>query len=113
MKGCGRIQRAILKLIDDGGFHLYAPKELARSVYHGPAACDKQRIVVRAAQSLARKYPENIALAEDENRDVLWVIGIPPHRTLKRPQLKRSALPRRTLPRSAAARHRAYRARRH
>jgi hypothetical protein len=77
MRGCGRIQRAILKLIDDGVADLYAPEDLAKSIYHRPATSERRRVIVNAAQSLARKYPEKIALAEYKGRDLLWVIRRP------------------------------------
>ena len=73
MRGCGRIQRAILKVLDDGDAHLYSPADLAKLIYRGVATSEKRHAVVRAAQALARKYPEKIALADGK------VISIPRH----------------------------------
>ena len=74
MQGSGRIQRAILKLIDDGDADLYAPADLARLIYQKPATSIKLRTVVSAVQRLARRYPEKLALAEGKSGDLLRVI---------------------------------------
>ena len=74
MRGCGRIQRAILKVLDDGDAHLYSPADLAKLIYHGSATSVKRHAVVRAAQSLARKYPEKFELAKGNSGDLLRVI---------------------------------------
>jgi len=74
MKGSGRLQRAIVKLIDDGDADLYAPVELAKSIYQRPATSMKLRTVIRAVQSLVRRYPEKLGLAEGKSGDLLRVI---------------------------------------
>ena len=69
----GRIQRAILKLIDDGDTDRRDLEDLANRIYRGRATRTQRWRVLTAAQSLARRYPEKIALAEGKDGD-LWVI---------------------------------------
>jgi len=74
MSGLGRIQRAILMLTDDGDADFYALEDLANWIYHRPASNAQRQAVLSAAQSLARRYPEKIALAADEESGhLLWV----------------------------------------
>jgi len=75
MSGLGRIQRAILIRVDDSDADFYALKDLANWIYHRTAGNTQQQIVRRATKSLARRYPEKIALAEDGSGTLLWVIS--------------------------------------
>ena len=74
MSGLGRIQRAILMLIDAGDAEFYALKDLANWIYHRPASNAQRQAVLDAVQSLVRRYPQKFALAEDECGRLLWVI---------------------------------------
>jgi hypothetical protein len=74
MSGLGSIQRAILMLIDDGDADFYALEDLANWIYRRPVSNAQRRAVLSAVQSLVRRYPEKIALAEDESIRWLWVI---------------------------------------
>ena len=74
MRHLGRIQRAILKLIDNGDANPHALEDLANMIYRGRATRTQRWRVLYAAQSLARRYPEKIARAEDESGGLLWVI---------------------------------------
>jgi hypothetical protein len=75
MSGLGRIQRAI----DAEDADLYAPEDLTGLINRGPATGSRRRAVLRAAHSLVRKYPEKIALIEDKDRDLLWLIHTARH----------------------------------
>jgi len=74
MRHLGRIQRAILKLIDNGDADLHALEDLANKIYGGRATRSQHSRVFTAAQSLVRRFPEKIALAEDEIGRTLCVI---------------------------------------
>ena len=80
MSGMGRIQRAILTRVDNGDADFYALEYLANWIYHRPANNTQQRIVLRAARSIVRRYPGKIALAEDESGGFLWVFSTARHR---------------------------------
>jgi hypothetical protein len=85
-RGLGRIERAILDVFEDDegdytvvlGFDDYTCAEsLVDHIYAGEESTRAQVVaVLRAMHSLARKYPDRLALAGGKGREPLW-IGTP------------------------------------
>jgi hypothetical protein len=73
-RGLGRVERAILDLIEEGG--CYRAQHLASAIYPAPSARAQLVAIFRAMHSLKRKYPDELALAGGKGRDALW-IGTP------------------------------------
>jgi len=74
-RGLGRIERALLDLIEDeDADDVYAAEDAANSIYQTFPCTRAQRVaVLRAAHALARKYPEKITLAGGKGREPLWI----------------------------------------
>ena len=72
----GRIERAILNLIENEG-DVHGAEDLAIEIYNSfPPTRAQTNSVVRAAHALARKQPAKIAVISGNGRDALW-IGAP------------------------------------
>ena len=82
----GRIERAILDIIGGdhrGQHHSYAAEDLAVEVYRlldEEKSDDDRRlarahvfVVLRAMHSLARKFPDRVALTGGKGRESLWL----------------------------------------
>ena len=75
-RGLGRIERAILNLIENEG-DVHGPEDLAIEIYNSfPPTRGQTGSVLRAAHALARKLPAKIAVISGKGRDSLW-IGAP------------------------------------
>jgi hypothetical protein len=79
-RGLGRIERAILKIIeaDDAREERYGAEDLARAVYQ-PEKPERRPTqsehvaALRAMHSLARKYPNKFVLTGCKSRGPLWL----------------------------------------
>jgi hypothetical protein len=75
-RGLGRIERAILNLIENEG-DVHGAEDLAIEIYNSfPPTRAQTNAVVRAAHALARKQPDKIAVISGEDPNSLW-IGAP------------------------------------
>ena len=75
-RALGRIERAILNLIENEG-DVHGAEDLAIEIYNSfPPTRAQTGSVLRAAHTLARKQPDKIALISDKGRDCFW-IGAP------------------------------------
>jgi hypothetical protein len=75
-RGLGRIERAILNLIENEG-DVHGAEDLAIEIYNSLLPTRAQTgSVLRAAHALARKQPDKIAVISGKGRDSLW-IGAP------------------------------------
>jgi hypothetical protein len=79
-RGLGRIERAILELIEDGDVceDRYATRDLALAIYQPerPTRLPTQAervAVLRAMRSLARKYPSKLELTGGKGAKPLWL----------------------------------------
>ena len=78
-RGLGRIERAILDLIEDEDAceQCYAADDLARAVYQrgksGRPTQSEHVAALRAMHSLARKYPNKFVLTGGRGRGRLWL----------------------------------------
>ena len=71
MRHLGRIQRAILKRVEEGDADFYALEDLANWISHRPDRNARRQAVLGAARSLVRRYPKQFALTEDETRPLI------------------------------------------
>ena len=75
-RGLGRIERAILNLIENEG-DVHGAEDLAIEIYNCfPPTRAQTGSVLRAAHALARKQPDKIAEISGKGRDSFW-IGAP------------------------------------
>jgi len=75
-RGLGRIERAILNVIENEG-DVHGAEDLAIQIYNSfPPTRAQTSSVLRAAHALARKQPEKIAVISGKARDSFW-IGAP------------------------------------
>ena len=75
-RGLGRIERAILNLIENEG-DVHGAEDLAIEIYNSfPPTRAQTGSVLRAAHALARKQPDKSAVISGTGRDSLW-IGAP------------------------------------
>ena len=75
-RGLGRIERAILNLIENEG-DVHGAEDLAIEIYNSfPPTRAQTGSVLRAAHALARELPAKIAVISGKGRDSLW-IGAP------------------------------------
>ena len=75
-RGLGRIERAILNLIENEG-DVHGPEDLAIEIYNSfPPTRAQTSSILRAAHALARKQPDKNAMITGKGRDCFW-IGAP------------------------------------
>src|SRR5215813_15198117 len=78
-RGLGRIERAIVALIEDPGNQYdqrWAASDLAVAIYRPedrPPTRAERVAVLRAMHSLAQKYPHKVALTGGKGREDLWL----------------------------------------
>jgi hypothetical protein len=75
-RALGRIERAILNLIENEG-DVHGAEDLAIEIYNSfPPTRAQTSTVPRAAHALARKQPDKISVISGKGRDCFW-IGAP------------------------------------